>query len=87
MSIFITIKMLRHFVKYRPSIYCTQVRLISQKQPDRQTGVKADETSGNKYDYTKDKQFKSITFQIGAFIAIVFFSGKLMGFLVDRYMF
>lgn len=51
--------------------------------------VRADESTGDdaKFDHTKDKSFKSLSFQIGAFIAIVFVSGKLVGYLVDNYMF
>ncbi len=51
--------------------------------------MRADDVSGNerKYDHTRDKNFRNLSFQIGAFFVIVFASGKLMGYLIDRYMF
>ena len=77
------------FLRASSTLFSHQKNNFSSKQNQKKPGVRADDVSGNegRYDHTRDKNFRNLSFQIGAFFVIVFASGKLMGFLIDRYMF
>lgn len=49
-------------------------------------GVRADDSHGD-YNIRNDRHLRELTIQIGAFFFIVFASGKLMGYLLDKYLF
>lgn len=79
----------------RPYLTNMPLRMMSyQQKPTKDDkmmskGVRADEQSGNdsKFDPLKDKSFRSLSLQLGVFFAIVFVSGKCVGYIVDNYLY
>lgn len=54
---------------------------------DRGQRTRADESQDTKYDWKSDKNIRQISMQMGAFLLIIFFSGKMVEYLIDTYMY
>jgi len=55
--------------------------------PENKHMIRPNETSDQKYNHWRDRSFRSIAFDVGAFFIMVYVSGKLTKNLIDRYVF